>query len=215
MGKILKEDLASQTTNKETNLSDILSGGLEDRWNPEPDWSNSNSLNSNLALACTMLKLGLRSKNCQLQSSHGASKNKLAKTGFLPGDGFSLHIRDKPKEPSGWWQLSKTGYNVAGPWRTELRLRWSTGHTGRPGICMELKRKSWLDGHQELAGRWVGSGRVLVPVETSSRNPKPSLWTLRTNGNITSNRSQPDLIRCQEEERRRQQAERGTEELQG
>lgn len=30
MDKILKEDLASQTTNKETNLSDILSGQLED-----------------------------------------------------------------------------------------------------------------------------------------------------------------------------------------
>lgn len=49
-----------------------------------------------------MLKLGMKSKNCQLQSSRGASKSKLAKTGSLPEDGFCLHIKDKPEKcPAG------------------------------------------------------------------------------------------------------------------
>lgn len=152
MDKILKEDLAPQTTKKETNLSDILSGQLGDGWNHEPNFSNSNLLNNNLALACTMLKPGFKSKNCQLQSSHGASKSKLARTGPFPEDEFSLHMRDKPEKPCDWGQLSKTGYTLAGPWRTELRLRGSTGHTA-------VQKFVWSS---NVKSGWVGTRRLQV-----------------------------------------------------
>lgn len=116
MDKILKNDLVSPTINWEINLSGIPSGQLEDRWNPEPDSSNSNLPNSNLALVCTLLKLGLKFKNCQLQSSNGASKRKPGSTGSFPEDRFSLPIRGKREMPCGWQQqLSKTGYRLAGP----------------------------------------------------------------------------------------------------
>lgn len=168
MDKILKEDLASQTTKKETNLSDILSGQLEDGWNPEPNFSNSNSLNNNLALACTMLKLGLKFKNCQLQSSHGALKSKLARTGPFPEDKFSLHMRDKPEKPCGWWQLSKTGYNLAGPWSTELRLRWSTGHTAIQKFVWSSNVKSGWLGTRSLQAGGLGAGGDEEKVEGKS-----------------------------------------------